>query len=143
MASKFERTIRSRLTAYVTGKVVWNKFWEWLASVAWDIEKYNDQSAEDLLYSIMLLVSEYDAGHRTRADLDAELRKLISYKLGSPNVTIADSGVSSSFEVPYVEYSLASVDTVPAGVFGSPAQYSRKHQTSGVQILSAACEAVF
>lgn len=74
-----ELPIRSKLMDLIDGAISVRSFQSWYAEHLWDAENYDDATKE-LLYSIELLLSERDAGHRTPKQFKNLLRDLVGYQ---------------------------------------------------------------
>jgi len=87
--SEIEKQVREMIARYVIGQISIDKFWAWLSGCAWDIEDYEDKTAEAITYDAMTLMAEFQHKHRDEASLRAELRKHVL-------TTVPDKTTSSS-----------------------------------------------
>lgn len=69
--------IQKVIIEYLTGVITLGDLQDWLAPHAWEIDDDTDQLVSDLIYSIELRISEYDAGHLPLDDFISELKKLV------------------------------------------------------------------
>jgi len=70
--------IRERLISYLLGEISLAELEEWVVSETWNVHQTGDQSTQDLVFSVELLLAEHSSGHRTEEELREEFRKLLS-----------------------------------------------------------------
>lgn len=76
MITTLEQEIRSKLADLVVGQLSLSSFHKWLVSVTWDIEDQEDPGAEELAYSIELVIAEYATGHCAHCTYDDLMKEL-------------------------------------------------------------------
>ncbi len=70
--------IQEVLTEYLSGRISLREFDEHFLRLAWDIETETNSELAVLRAEVLLLLSEYTAGHRTEEELRTLLRRLTS-----------------------------------------------------------------
>jgi hypothetical protein len=73
-----ENAIRRKLHDYLNGKMSLREFRQWFVPETWDIEEWAPKDLQEFIYSIKLLFAEYTSGHRTKSDLQEQLRSLVT-----------------------------------------------------------------
>jgi hypothetical protein len=77
-------TIKDALRRVTAREMSLAAFRDWFGPVVWQVEESENSTAVDLAYEIAGLLSEYDNGHWSEADLLARLAKLV----GEPSPAI-------------------------------------------------------
>ena len=91
-----ESEIRNRLADLIHGDLDLNAFANWFAEETWNIHLGGDNRAQELAYSIELLLAEHSSGHLTENDLRDEIRPIIGGYARSESVVVTESSLSFS-----------------------------------------------
>jgi hypothetical protein len=73
-----EYDIRRKLALVLEGKMEVEDFEDWLVPTSWNMHLDSSQRAQDLVWAIELLLSEYSSSHRTEQSLRLAFQKLLS-----------------------------------------------------------------
>src|SRR3990170_8748980 len=90
-----ESEIRCYLVQFLDKDIDLDTFANWFAENTWNIHRQEDQSAQELAYSIELLLAEHSSGHLSKDELRTELLPLVTSYIVS--LSTFQTGSSSDF----------------------------------------------
>jgi hypothetical protein len=90
-----ELEIRTRLSAYVTGKISLREFTDWFFPATWNVHKLGDLSLMDLVGEIELDWAEYTNGDWSEDELREMFKPLATQLTMSPPSMQQQNGTSS------------------------------------------------
>ena len=72
-----EKSIRNHLAAYLAGNLSLNELQDWLVGATWNANESASSDAENLAYSIELVLAEYSGGYLTPDQLRSDLHEIL------------------------------------------------------------------
>lgn len=69
-------TINLKLKLCWTERISLQEFDVWFAPIIWKIEKYKDQQAQELAYSVEVILAEFSSGFMKKIDVLEKFQKL-------------------------------------------------------------------
>ena len=85
MKSSLVEIVVTQLTSCSSGEITAAELHEFLAPIVWALDNLDDKRVEELVYSAELILSEFDAGHRTEEGFRESLKALCGFELAITN----------------------------------------------------------